>query len=69
MLTFEYVKTLINADKDVPYRSCTICGTAMVITRRQFFPHITGCKCRGSGEPTLIRLTWSELKELLEKQK
>ncbi len=69
MLTFDYVKTLINADKDVPYRTCAVCKCPMFITRRKFLPHIIGCRCRTSGEPGEIRLMWSELRELLEKKK
>ncbi len=68
MPDFDYVKSLINADKDVPYRTCTICKMPMAFTRRQFLPHILSCKCRESGQPALIRLTWTELRELLEKK-
>lgn len=68
-MTFDYVKSLLTADKDVPYRTCTICKTPMVFTMRQWYPHIISCKCHENGERIFVRLTWDGLKELLEKPK
>lgn len=68
-MTFEYVKTLLTADKDVPYRTCTVCHTPMIFTMRQWFPHLHSCKCRESGQQVLVRMTWDELKTLLPEKK
>jgi hypothetical protein len=67
-MTYDYVKSLLVADKDVPYRTCTICKTPMVFTMRQWFPHIISCKCHADGSRPLVRLTWDELREILEKK-
>jgi hypothetical protein len=68
-MTFDYVKALLMAEKDVPFRTCTICLTPMVFTMRQYLPRIISCKCHTDVAQPLINITWAELRELLEKKK
>lgn len=65
MLNFDYVKILLEADKDVPYRTCAVCKTPMFFTTRNYQPHLISCKCRKSGETALCPMTWEDLKGLL----
>jgi hypothetical protein len=69
MLKFDYVEALLNADKDVPYRTCTICKTPMSFTLRNYQPTLISCKCRKSGETALCRMTWDDLRTLLTEGK
>jgi hypothetical protein len=65
MLKFDHVEALLHANKDVPYRTCTVCNTEMFFTTRQYVPHLISCKCRKSGEPALCRMSWDDLRTLL----
>lgn len=65
MLKFDAVKTLLEADKDVPYRSCTICMTPMFFTTRNYKPNLISCKCRKSGETALCPMSWDDLRTIL----
>ncbi len=67
MLSFAYVEALLQADKDVPYRTCKICNTPMFFTMRQYQPHLISCRCRGSGQTVLCPMLWDDLKRLLDK--
>lgn len=65
MMTFDYVKGVLDTDKDVPYRTCTICNTPMFFTIRNYQPHLISCKCRKSGEVALCVMSWEDLRTLL----
>lgn len=69
MPTFEYTKNLLEADKDVPYRACSICHTLMSFTMRNYQPHLISCKCRKSGEQALCVIPWDDLQVLLPSEK
>ncbi len=65
MLKFDYVEALLLADRDVPYRTCTICKTPMFFTTRNYQPNLISCKCRKSGETALCPMNWDALRTLL----
>ena len=63
--SFDYVKALLEAGKDVPYRTCIVCNTPMFFTTRQYAPNLISCKCRASGERATCPMLWDDLRTLL----